>query len=82
MLKHTEKDTRKTGCPFLRFKDVCKRDMKFAAIDIKSWELVVEDRSTWRHLVKERIKHAENKQNMQQVEKRNITKARGHSGTT
>ena len=27
--------------------------MKSAAIDIESWELMVEDRSTWRHLVKE-----------------------------
>ena len=58
-----EKDTRKTGCPLLRFKDVCKRDMKSAAIDIKSWELMVEDRFTWRHLVKEGIKHAENTRN-------------------
>ena len=70
-----EKDTRKTGCSLLRFKDICKRDMKSAAIDIESWELMVEDRSTWQHLVKAGIKHAENTQNMQQVEKRNIRKA-------
>ena len=47
-----EKGTRKTGCPLLRFKDVCKRDMKYAAFDTESWELMVKDRSTWRHLVK------------------------------
>ena len=47
-----EKVTRKTGCPLLRFNDICKRDMKLATIDIESWELMVEDRSTWRHLVK------------------------------
>ena len=35
--------TRKTGCPLLRFKDVCKRDMKSVAIDIESWELMVKD---------------------------------------
>ena len=70
-----EKDTRKTGCPLLRFKDVCKRDMKFAVIDIESWELTVKDRSTWRHLVNEGIKHAEHTRNMRQVEKRNIRKA-------
>ena len=29
----------------------CKRDMKSAAIDIESWELMVEDRATWQHLV-------------------------------
>ena len=72
-----EKGTRKTGCPLLRFKDICKRDMKSAAIDIESWELMVEDRSTWRHLVKEGIRHAENTRNMRQVEKRNIRKAMG-----
>ena len=72
-----EKGTRKTGCPLLRFKDICKRDMKSAAIDIESWEFMVQDRSTWRHLVKEGIKHAENTRNMRQVEKRNIRKAMG-----
>ena len=64
--------TRKTGCPLLRFKDVCKRD---AAIDIESWELMVKDRSTWRHLVKEGITHAENTRNARHVEKRNIRTA-------
>ena len=55
-----EKGRRKTGCPLLRFKDVCKRNMKSATIDIESWKLVVKDRSTWQHLVKEGIKHAKN----------------------
>ena len=55
-----EKGTHTTGCPLLRFKDICKRDMKCAAIDIESWELMVKDRSTWQHLIKEGIKHAEN----------------------
>ena len=50
-----ENGTCRTGCPLLHFKDVCKRDMKSAAIDKESWELTVEDRSTWRHLVKEEI---------------------------
>ena len=45
------KGTCKTGCPLFRFKDVCKRVMKSAAIDIESWELMVKDRSTWWHLV-------------------------------
>ena len=48
-----EKGTRKTGCPLLRFKDVCKKDMKSAAIGIESWELMVVDRSTCRLIVKE-----------------------------
>ena len=70
-----EKGTRKTGCPLLRFKDVCNRDVKYAVIDIESWELMVEDRSAWRHLIKEGIKHAENTRNKRQMEKRNIRKA-------
>ena len=49
--------------------------MKSAAIDIESWELMVKDRSIWRHLVKDGIKHAEHTRNMRQVEKRNIRKA-------
>ena len=38
---------------------------------------MVKDRSTWRHLVNEGIKHTENTRNMRQVEKRNIRKAMG-----
>ena len=64
-----EKGTRKTGYPLIRFKDVCKKDMKSAAIDIESWELMVKDCCTWWHLVKEGIKHAENTRNMRQAEK-------------
>ena len=59
-----EKGTCKTGCPLLYFKEVCKRDMKSAAIDIESWELMVEDHFTWRHLVKEGIKYGGNTRNM------------------
>ena len=64
------KGTRRTGCPLLRFKGVCKKDMKSAAIDTENWELMVKDRSTWRHLVNERIKHAENTRNMRQVKEK------------
>ena len=42
-----DRGTRKTGCSLLRFKDVCKRDMKSADIDTESWELMVKDHSTW-----------------------------------
>ena len=51
--------------------------MKSVAIDIESWELMVEDCSTWWHVVKEGIKHAENTRNMPHVEKRNIRKTMG-----
>ena len=72
-----EKGTHKTGCPLLCFIDICKTDMKSGAIETERWELMVEDSSSWRHLVKEGIKHAENIRNMRQVEKRNIRKAMG-----
>ena len=75
-----DRGTRKTGCPLLRFKDLCKKDMKSAAIDTESWELMVKDRSTWRQLVKEGFEHAEHTRNMRQVEKRNIRKAK-HTAT-
>ena len=71
----------KTGWPLLRFKDVCKRDMKYAATDIESWELMVKDRSTWRHLVKEGIKHAEHMKHVTSGEEK-YQKSHGHSNTT
>ena len=43
--------TRPTGRPHLRFKDVCKRDMKQCKIDVSSWENLTEDRSSWRKTV-------------------------------
>lgn len=55
--------------------------MKSATIEIASWELMVADHSTWQHLEKEGIKHAQNIRNVPQVEKRNIKK-HGHSNTT
>ncbi|XP_071500478.1 uncharacterized protein [Diadema antillarum] len=39
-------DTRPTGRLRLRFKDVCKRDMKQCNIDVSSWESLAEDRSS------------------------------------
>ena len=56
--------------------------MKSAAIDIESWELMVEDHTTWQHLVKAGIRHTENTQNIEQVEKEKYQKSHGHSGNT
>ena len=47
------------GCPLVCFKDVCKRDMKSATIDIERWELMVKDHFTRQHFIKEGIQHAE-----------------------
>ena len=51
--------------------------MKSAATDIESLELMVKNCPTWRYLVKEGIKHAQNTRNLKPVEKRNIRKAMG-----
>ena len=50
--------------------------MKAAATEIESWEYMAEDRTTWRHLIKDGIQHAENTRNTQQVEKRNVRKVK------
>ena len=44
---------RPTGRPAVRFKDVCKRDLKLTGIDPYTWESLADDRSGWRHAVRE-----------------------------
>ena len=39
---------------------LARMDMKSAAINMESWEIMVKDHSTWQHLLQEGIKHAEN----------------------
>ena len=39
------------GRPMLRFKDVCKRDMKLTGIDPNNWESLADDRNNWRNAV-------------------------------
>ena len=45
--------TRPVGRPSLRYKDVCKRDMKFARVNLDCWEGRAADRDAWRLMVKE-----------------------------
>ena len=42
---------RKIGRPHLRFKDVCKRDMKAIGMNIDAWEDIAADRNKWRNTV-------------------------------
>ena len=37
-----------TGRPQLRYKDVCKRDLKALGIDINGWETLASERSDWK----------------------------------
>ena len=52
--------TRRTGRPMLRFKDVCKRDLKAYNIDPDSWEAAADDRDCWRHMVQRGVRLGEN----------------------
>ena len=52
---------RSTGRPHLRFKDVCKRDMKATEIDVNKWEQLAGDRSQWRQAVTTGLRRSEEK---------------------
>ena len=67
---------RPVGRPALRFKDVCKRDMKLTEIDPINWESLAEDRSCWRHTIYEGLKRGEEKLNQQSEERRQRRKQR------
>ena len=46
---------RNRGRPKLRFKDVCKRDLKSLNITTDEWELLANDRAKWRLFVRKRL---------------------------
>ena len=73
---------RPAGRPMLRFKDVCKRDMKLTDIDPNSWELAAADRGCWRHTVHEGVRRGEEKRNLQLESKREQRKQRQQSQTS
>ena len=74
--------SRPTGRPHLRFKDVCKRDMKAASIDPNTWECSADNRKCWRAAVREGMKRAELSRNNKLAEKRARRKAASHTGST
>nr|XP_032827065.1 uncharacterized protein LOC116952123 [Petromyzon marinus] len=53
--------TRATGRPVLRFKDVCKRDMKSCDIKPNDWEKTAGDRLSWQQAVKTGFRRGEEK---------------------
>ena len=55
--------------PALRYKDVCKRDLKLTDINTDSWESLAEDRSGWRQAVQAGDRRGEEKRNKQMEEK-------------
>ncbi|XP_066282992.1 uncharacterized protein [Branchiostoma lanceolatum] len=50
---------RRTGRPQLRFKDVCKRDLKALDINTEHWEDLASDRSRWRCTLFRQLKSGE-----------------------
>ncbi len=47
------------GRPRLRYKDICKKDMKLSDINIDTWESRAEDRSAWHFVVRQGVQKAE-----------------------
>ena len=56
---------RQVGRPTLRFRDVCKRDMRTTGIDHNKWEAAAEDRATWRSTVRKGIERGEERRRQQ-----------------
>ena len=62
--------TRPTGRPALRYKDVCKRDLKSCSINPADLETATSDRSNWRANVKIGVSKAEEKREKQREERK------------
>ena len=56
-----QRGKRTTGRPHLRYKDVCKRDMKALDINTKSWEALASDRSRWKNITHQHLATGEKK---------------------
>ena len=67
---------RPRGRPQLRYKDVCKRDIKALEIDPESWKDIAVDRSSWRCLLHKQLKEGEEKIANKAIEKRTRRKER------
>ena len=70
---------RNTGRPQLRFKDVCKRDMKALDIATESWEDLAADRTRWRSSLSSHLKSGEEKLMSVAADKRARRKARDNT---
>ena len=52
---------RSTGHPQLRYKDVCKRDMKALNTNIISWEDLTANHTSWRSMLHKQLQTSEKK---------------------
>ena len=72
---------RATGRPQLRYRDVCKRDMKALKMETDSWEDTAADRSRWRGTLDQHLKAGEESLQHAAEEKRARRKQRHLSST-
>ena len=70
---------RPTGRLQLRYKDVCKRDLRAMDIDLTTWEAVASDRTAWRQTVQKGLSSFEQSLTQQAEAKRKRRKARGQA---
>ena len=74
--------TRKKGRPHLRYKDVCKRDLRAAHIDSESWESIAPNRTLWKSTVKTGVKRADEDRDRLRKEKREKQKSKSTQHTS
>ena len=67
---------RATGRPQLRFKDVCKRDLKAIDVEVGNWENLAQHRNSWRGTLHTGINAAEGKLRLMAEAKRAAKKSR------
>ena len=67
---------RPTGRPTLRYKDVCKRDLKTCSISPRDLEQTTANRTLWRSTVRVGVQQAEEKRESRWEEKRTLRKQR------
>ena len=70
---------RPAGCPALRFKDVCKHDLKLVDIDPGSWEQIADKGSAWRSAVRKGVRTGKDKRNRLLEDKKQRRKERQES---
>ena len=70
---------RSKGSPQLRYKDVCKTDMKALDINTDSWEDLAADRMMWRSTLNQHLKTGEKKLVNAEVRRRTCRKERNNS---
>ena len=73
--------SRPVGRPMVRYKDVCKGDMKSAEINPDSWEAAAADRSNWRHMVAHRGKESRGQDGRAVARQKGATESEGSFST-